>query len=165
MNPRLRPPCAGDGWKVAAITAAASLLLVLGLVLAVREGMGWDFEEATRAPLAADRTSGPRYGGWLGSFGVIGWAIAASVSAFAAALTASRTASPPVGERRFLLASAALSSVLMIDDLFLVHSTLAPEFLGVPKPVMIVGLVALASAWGLVFRRRLLHDPDLLLMG
>lgn len=165
MTPRVRPPRAGDEWKVAAITAAASLLLVFGLVVAVREGLGWDFEEATRAPLAADRSVGPRYGGWLGSFGVIGWAIAASVSAFAAALTASRAASPQPGESRFLLASAGLSSLLMLDDLFLVHSTLAPEFLGVPKPLMIVALLMLASAWGLVFRRRLLHDPDLLLLG
>ncbi len=151
--------------RAAALTALATVVPVLLLVLLVRDGLGWDFELATRAPLAADRVRGPRYGGWLGSFGVIGWAMAAAISGFAAGEARSRRGLERGGTARFLLASAALSALLMVDDLFLLHSTVLPGFFGIPKPAVLLALIVVTVAWAATFRRRLLADPDRLILA
>lgn len=145
-------------WRAAAWTAAATLTGVVVFVLFIRNVLGWDFEVAALSPLASDVGFGPRYQGWLGSFGVVGWALTTAIAGLGATILWRR------GERRegwFLAASGLLSAALLFDDLFMVHSTVAPRLLGVPKPVVIIVLVAVAVTWALLFRRRLLAEPDL----
>jgi len=145
-------------WGAAVWTAISTVTGVLLFVVFVRNVLGWDFEEASRSPLAAQSAFGPTYGGWFGSFGVMGWTLSAAISGVGA--EAMRRRHQPQ-EARFLLASTLLSAGLLFDDLFMVHSTLAPQYLGVPKPAALLGIVVVALIWALAFRRRLLIDPDL----
>ena len=145
-------------WGAAAWAAAGTLAGVLLFVVVVRNVLGWDFEEASRSPLAPQHAFGPRYGGWFGSFGVMGWTLAAAISGLGAEVMRRR------GQRQeavFLLASTVLSAGLLFDDLFMIHSTIGPQYLGVPKNVMLLLIVAVGVTWGAAFHRRLLADPDL----
>ena len=54
-----------------------------------------------------------------------------------------------------------LSAGLLFDDLFMIHSALAPQFLGMSKPTVLLGIVLVAALWSLAFRQRLLMDSDL----
>lgn len=86
------------------------------------------------------------YAGFVTSLGVLAWSVAASgcaATAYAAAL-----AGRPAAVRAFR-GAAALFAVLLADDLFLLHSDLVPQLLGVPKVSVLAGLGALAGAWAL----------------
>jgi hypothetical protein len=155
LGDRLRRYEWGTGVRTALGTSAA----VLALVFVTRDVLGWDFEDATRSPLAAaSRPWGPAYEGWLGALAVLGWTATAALSAFAATLGRRRREQ---ARFRLLAGSAALSTLLLLDDLFLVHHTLAPQRLGVPEEAVLVSLVLLALGWGFAGRRTLLADPDL----
>jgi hypothetical protein len=155
LGPRLRR----YDWGTALRTALGTSAAVLALVFVTREILGWDFEEATRSPLAAaSRPWGPAYEGWLGALAVLGWTATAALSAFAAGLGRRRG---DHARSRLLAGSAALSTLLLLDDLFLVHHTLAPQRLGVPEHVVLALLVLLALVWGFAGRRTLVEDPDL----
>lgn len=145
-------------WKAAAWTAAWTVTGVLLLVIVVRDVLGWDFAEASRSPLAVQEPFGPRYGGWFGSFGVLGWSLTAAISGLGAEVMRRRQ---QPRESTFLVASTVLSAGLLLDDLFLVHSTLAPQYLGISKPAVLLGIVIIALLWASAFWRRLLTDPDL----
>lgn len=145
-------------WRAASWTALGTVAGVVLFVMVVRHGLGWDVEAASRSPLATRERGGPGYAGWLGSFGVLGWTLSAAITALGA--TVMRRRHRPL-EARFLAASTVLSAGLSLDDLFMVHSTLAPQYLGIPKPAVLLGIVAVVALWALVFRVRLLDDPDL----
>jgi hypothetical protein len=148
-------------WRAAALGVLGSALPVLALLVLTRGILGWDFEEATRAPLATGQPWSPAYGGWFGSFAVLGWTFTAGVCAIGARLA--RRWQPQ--QARLLAGSAALSVLLLTDDLFLFHHTVAPQRLGIPKPTVLWILIAIAIVWGIVFRRQLLADRDLPILG
>ena len=154
MIQRLR----GYDWVAAVWTAVGTTAGVLLFVLLVQNVLGWDFEQASRSPLAAQGSFGPRYGGWFGSFGVMGWTLSAAISGLGAEVMRRRHHSR---EAIFMLASALLSTGLLFDDLFMIHSTLAPQYLGMSKPTVLLGIVLVAVLWAVAFRKRLLMDPDL----
>jgi hypothetical protein len=156
-------PSARYDWRAAALAVVGTTTPVLLLVVLTREVLGWDFEEATRAPLATGlRPWSPEYGGRFGSFAVLGWTATAAICALGAAMgrRLGRTA-----DAHLLVSSATLSVLLLLDDLFLFHHTLAPQALGVPEAVVLLTLVALGVVWGFAFRRRLLADRDLPILG
>lgn len=147
----------GYDWRAAGWVAAGSVGAVVLLVFVVRDVLGWDFVLATRAPLLA-RNIDPRYGGWLGNLGVLGWTLATGITALGATVARRR------GDRSaatYFAASSALSAVLLVDDSFLIHTAVAPGLFGVPKPAVILGIVVLGVAWVVAFSSRLLADPDL----
>ena len=62
--------------------------------------------------------------------------------------------------RLFLLWSGLLTSVLLLDDLFLFHESLAPRYLGVSEEAVVLGY-GIATAWYLVRFRRILLDREI----
>ena len=48
-----------------------------------------------------------------------------------------------------------LPALLMVNDLFMLHSTVLPRLLGVPKGAVLLALVAVALAWAATFALRL----------
>lgn len=93
---------------------------------------------------------GPWYLGAVSYVGILLWTAAATLCLFARKLL------PRVEEaevRSFLLASALLSAVLGLDDLFMLHDSLAPAYLGVPEKVVVLGYGALALGYVVRFRR------------
>jgi len=98
--------------------------------------------------------------GVLSNLGVLVWCAAASICAFAAAALPrdERTS------RHFLLTTAALSSYLMSDDLFLLHENLMP-YLGM-KETAIYALLAIAvCAYFLAFWRVILRTDVFFLLA
>ena len=88
------------------------------------------------------------YSGAVSNLGILLWAAAAAIAAFAASLT-------PVKEmRRFLIATSALTAFLMIDDLFMLHEEALPG-LGAPEPAVYAFYLACAAAYGLIYFRRI----------
>lgn len=73
--------------------------------------------------------------GAVSQLGATGWLVAAVICLFGANLAA-RRARHPRRHREFLLASAAFSGILFVDDLFVVHDNWAPFILGVSETVV-----------------------------
>lgn len=70
------------------------------------------------------------YQGMITSLGILAWTVAAVSSAGAAFVA--RVANRPQAASAFSRAAIVLA-VLIFDDLFLLHSTVIPRFIGVPK--------------------------------
>lgn len=100
--------------------------------------------------------------GVLSSLGILVWWTSASLWLFCAAVHRRE------GEQRlarFCLSSALLSGYLALDDLFQIHESLAPVYLGIPEGA-VYGLLGLAvAAYLLSFRDQLLNRRGLLLLG
>ena len=86
----------------------------------------------------------PWYAGLLSNVGILCWTVSA-VAAFGGAWIAARTNRPNAAV--FLRGGAIAASVLLVDDLFLLHSNAMPQLLGTPKLANIVLVVAPAIVW------------------
>ncbi len=101
-------------------------------------------------------SGGKWYSGMVTSLIVIAWTTAA-VSILGAAFT-SHVANRHVAVRAFA-AAGAIVTFLMLDDLFLLHSSVVPELLGLPKLALIVAeaiavVVWIAVYWSEIVRTR-----------
>jgi hypothetical protein len=100
--------------------------------------------------------------GVVSSIGVLGWCATASLCLFTWGVTRHRVAGR-LGDT-FLLIPGLLTTVLMLDDLFQIHETLAPLYLGGPDDLLTVLHALVLLAWAVVFRRRILQTEYLLLL-
>jgi hypothetical protein len=82
--------------------------------------------------------------GGLSNWGILFWCTAAVVTAFAGAALRG-TADRPA--QRFLLSSAAFTTVLMLDDLFLLHEDLAFRYLGIRERYVMLAYGVLLVAY------------------
>jgi len=100
--------------------------------------------------------------GVLSSLGILLWWTSTSIWFFCATL-----GEPAVTarQRRFCLSSAGLSGYLALDDLFQIHESLAPVYLGVPEKGVYALLGLAVAVYLLVFRAELLNRRGLLLLG
>lgn len=100
--------------------------------------------------------------GVLSSLGILVWWTSASLWLFCAAVHR-RGGEKRLG--RFCLSSALLSGYLALDDLFQIHESLAPVYLGIPEGA-VYGLLGLAvAAYLLSFRDQVLNLRGVLLLG
>jgi hypothetical protein len=103
----------------------------------------------------------PLYAGIVSNLGILLWTAAAAVSAFAW-LALRRTPAPPLPPA-FFLGSALVSSLLMLDDFFLIHERWVPILLGIAERFVfaVYGMVVLyyLSRW----RHTILRTEFLLL--
>jgi hypothetical protein len=83
------------------------------------------------------------YTGLVSQLGIVAWAAGATLAAGGAWLAR-------VGGRRgaawFLAGGAVVTTVLLFDDLFLLHADLLPR-LGIPKPAVELTYLAVTAAW------------------
>lgn len=100
--------------------------------------------------------------GVISSVGVLGWCATASLCLFTWGVTRHRVAGR-LGDM-FLLIPGLLTAVLMLDDLFQIHETLAPRYIGGPDDLLIVFHVLVVVGWAVAFRRRILQTEYLLLL-
>lgn len=97
--------------------------------------------------------------GLISNIGILLWSAAAAVCFFCYSI-ADLT---PRRFRAFLLASALLTTLLLLDDLFQLHERLFPKYLGLPEPVTCAAYVVLVLAYLYVFRREILQTDFVLL--
>ena len=93
----------------------------------------------------------PWYAGILNELGVFGWSVAVVVAAGGASIA---RAGGRTSAAAFLGSGAALSAVLLVDDLARVHSSVAPR-LGVTKPAAQSILALIACVWIVVQHREI----------
>jgi len=135
-------------------------VMALGLLVAVNQATGIKVSVFTRDPIQV--LDGQAYVGVYSNVGILIWA-AAAVSCFFAAAVLHRCG----GERswrKFLTASGIVTSILLIDDLFLMHELVLPEHVGIPEALIVpaYGLMLLAYLW--TFRRNILATDFLILV-
>lgn len=139
------------------VAVALGLYAVVATAFVALAAGGADVTDLLDDPLALgglDRTRP-----WNGSLSIVGgmlWIVAATCCALGAAVVASVGGSRQTF--RFLLATAAVALLFGLDDLLLIHDALVPfvfDRLGAEN-VVLAGLLVVAGAWAVVFRREIL---------
>jgi hypothetical protein len=149
-----------------AILFPVSVYLVSAAVVTsaflLTESAGIPFVALTRDAAVAHSKDAPMYGGFLSNLGAMLWTSAAAVCFFAA-LTNLRSDDPEHHERRaFLLTLGALTALLLIDDLFMVHELILKHFGRSQKATLLVqGALAVWMLWRF---RKLIRQSDLPLL-
>lgn len=86
----------------------------------------------------------PWYTGLISQLGAVVWCIAACAAAFGAAVS---RLGGRAGAFRFLLGAAAVGSLMLVDDMFLLHSNALPRLLGTSKTVVLAAYAVLILLW------------------
>ena len=121
-----------------------------------------------RDPLAAAKQAAElgqcchAYYGALSQLGVLVWAASAVVTAFAAALL--RHQKDPNNAWQFMLAAGALSTLLVVDDVFQGHEFVYIRLFGIPEVVTVAIYAVLVVAYLWVFRRMIAAAGPVLLV-
>ena len=119
------------------------LLLLIGLQNRVPSNL------LTRDPLAIAEL--PFYFGVVSNIGAIIWSAAASICLFVFFSTDNSVVYKRL--RSYLLFSGLLTLMLLLDDLFMLHEQFFPEYLFIPKRIVIISYGALTILHFVVFRR------------
>ena len=113
---------------------------------------GRSIETFTRDPSAVLEL--PFYVGGMSQAGIPLWAASAALCLFCARLVWNRTGLEETG--KFLLSSGLLTSLLCLDDLYLLHEQVLPDYIGVPQTVVLAGYGVAVLAYIVRFRKTLL---------
>jgi hypothetical protein len=98
----------------------------------------------------------------LSTLGLLAWAAAATACLIAG--TALRVAGRQPQQAGFLLALGALTLFVLVDDAYLVHEVVAPEYFGVPEEATLALYLVPAAAVAYRWRRATLAGRPLLLI-
>jgi len=113
----------------------------------------------TRDPVSV--LGGEFYIGMLSHLSIMLWSASAAVSLLGFTLLRRAQKHPELG--LFLLLSALVSLVLLLDDAFLFHEEVFPKFLSVPERLVPLGYVLIFLPW-LWYARRVVFQTDYLLL-
>jgi len=102
----------------------------------------------------------PWYSGLLSNIGILAWTVAAA-AAIGGAWVAKQTNRPSAA--RFLGVAGAVASILLLDDLLLLHSSVLPKLIGVPKSTATIIVVLPAVAWFAIFIGEILRTRWIIL--
>lgn len=100
-------------------------------------------------------TGGLPWFGLLSNVGVLLWCAAATVCLFTAVML--QQCSSPSSMRRFFAAAGLLSLMLLIDDLFMIHEWLLPNY-GIPEMVAYVVYGSVMLVFLVQFRQQLRNN-------
>ncbi|PSJ18897.1 hypothetical protein [Nitrosomonas supralitoralis] len=99
--------------------------------------------------------------GVMSNLGVLLWAFTAAICLFVAVLLIKR-GSKKIG--LYLLYSATLTFVLLVDDFFLLHEHIFPRYLNVPEKVFYLAYILAMLFFFLLFARIILQTDYLILL-
>jgi len=136
------------------------VLLLLLTTVAVSMVKEVPIDQFMRDPTAV--FNAPFYTGAISNIGILLWCATASICflTFVVLLRDSVTSR----ERLFFFGASLLTTVLMIDDLFLVHESVAPRYFGLSAELVIVIYGALATAFFIHHRHFILKSDYVLLL-
>lgn len=86
----------------------------------------------------------PWYTGLISQLGAVVWCIAVCAAAFGSAVS---HLEGRAGAFRFLLGAAGVGTVMLVDDLFLLHSNVLPRLLGTSKTMVLATYALLILLW------------------
>lgn len=128
-------------------------MLVLGGVVAINLWGGVPIAHLMRDPMVAVHTDVPFYAGLISNAGVILWAVPAVICIFAALLLRARGDTD--GWSPFLMASGALTSWLLIDDMFMLHDQALRDYIHVPEKLTFLAYAMVVCVYLAVFSPRI----------
>ncbi|MFP4299965.1 MAG: hypothetical protein ACLFT0_19310 [Spirulinaceae cyanobacterium] len=136
-------------WQLLTFIPPILLLLAVGLAkvlfqLPIYELMGDTASVAKVHPFT----------GLISNIGVLLWCGAATICFFVAGALRRTRNSKKVN---FFLASACLSTYLLIDDFFLFHEELAPNYIGISQDIVVVLIIIAVLMYFFWFRRIILQ--------
>ncbi len=132
--------------------AAAFVAAALAGIVFIHHRADVPYGDLTRDPSII--LHGQLTSGILSTIGGLVWAMGVGIALLAAAASAGNRP-----EVRFFLWSAAFTTWLMGDDVFLFHEKLFPVYLGVPEIMFNFAYPLFALSWIVFFRRRILRSP------
>lgn len=153
---------------------SSTLVLVFGTAIAGLLSLVWlagtvnvPIAQFTRDPAAV--MNGPFYAGALSNVGVLLWCASAAVCFFGASLLraevrTSHGAAIPAQAQPFLLASALFTCLLLVDDLFMLHDLVLPEYLQLRERYVVLTYGLLMLGYLVAFRRLILRTDWLILV-
>jgi hypothetical protein len=134
-------------------------LFFLGTVVFVARANGIFFETISRDPVQV--LNGKPYVGIISNLGILFWCSASAILFYSALIN--RIKKRPEKETYFLFFSGLLSILLLIDDFFLMHDVIFPDYLKINEIVfyLFYGLAAIA-----IFIRyfKIILDTDYVLL-
>lgn len=145
-------------WPVILTIIAVSTIL-MGLVLIARFWIGIPSYTLTADP--ASVADVPPYTGFLSNVGIFFWAATGAVCLFTGAILRDRGVSG--GIRTFLLLAGGISLALGLDDVFMLHETAIPDYIGLPEEVVLATYGATICVFVVVFFRTILGTDYLIL--
>jgi hypothetical protein len=133
------------------------------LFLAITAGLAWlndiHFSFLTRDPITL--LEGKPYIGLISNTGIIFWCATSAILLFSSKISAIQK--KPRSQIFFLLFSGLLTLLLLIDDLFMMHDVIFPEYLNLGDGVFysFYGILLVAL---LAFYRRFIMSTDYILL-
>ncbi|UCG73768.1 MAG: hypothetical protein JSV45_05190 [Chromatiales bacterium] len=100
--------------------------------------------------------------GLISNFGALLWCATASISLFTWSVLQRRPESRQFS--KFVLSAALITTVLLLDDLFLFHEWIFPRYLGVTERTTFSAYLVLIAVWLVLARRTILSTEYLILL-
>ncbi|MDQ3050087.1 MAG: hypothetical protein M3Q95_04290 [Bacteroidota bacterium] len=135
-------------------TAILSVVIFLGMENNV------ELDHFTQDPASIMNT--PFYLGFFSYVGILFWCASATLCFFTRLLLHEEDPAQK-RKRQFLLYSGLISTLLMFDDLFLLHEVVFPEYFMLPKNVVYLIYLNILAAYVVVFRTDILETEFLIL--
>lgn len=142
------PPGSGNTPRAALATVLCAVLVTVG-AYAFAQLKGRSFGDLSRDPAAV--LNGVFYTGYYSNLVILAWS-AAAVSAALGGLVLYRAGDRPTA--RCLLAGAALSTAMLMDDFFLLHEEVYPK-IGIPENAVYLAYAAGMAVFAVRHRHRL----------
>lgn len=135
------------------------IVILFGIVVGIRLGTGIAIAEFTRDPLGF--TGIPVYTGSISNLGVLIWTASAAICFFTYGIR--RSAFRDNTTSTFLLTGGLVTTMLMLDDLFMLHEVVFPEELGIPEELVYLTYLLVVVGFLVRFRSLILQTNFLLL--
>ena len=139
----------------AATTAILSLVIFLGIE------NGIELDHFTQDPSAI--MDAPFYLGFFSYIGILFWCAAAALCFFTRALISNNSEEDNT-QRQFLLFSGLITCLFLLDDLFLLHEVVFPEYFFIPE-VGVYLIYSNAIVFYMVLFRNVLLNSEYLILG
>jgi len=136
-------------------TAILSIVIFLGIEHDV------ELDHFTQDPATIMDT--PFYLGFFSYIGILLWCAAATLCFFMHFIISGDT-QVLKRTKQFLLFSGLISSLLMFDDLFLLHEVVFPEYLMIPKNVVYLVYINIIIVYVILYRVELMETEYMLLV-
>jgi hypothetical protein len=136
-----------------------ALIIVSFAILYATFNDGINYSGMFKDPIAV--LDGHPLSGFISNVGVVAWTIGATVALFCYFILGRNGYSTPTV--KFLKWAGILTSVLLLDDLFMLHETKSTPLPGVPEEVWYVGYLLSISLIFYYFRKLLFKQKNILL--
>lgn len=135
-------------------TAILSIVIFLGIEHDI------ELDHFTQDPASIMGT--PFYLGFFSYIGILFWCAGAVVCFFSRAVIPDEPSTKRI--RSFLLYSGLITTLLMFDDLFLLHELVLPELFFLPEMVVYLLYLNILLVYAILFRAELLNSEFIILV-